>query len=280
MSRLARVLERLAERPLLAAALASVYALISIAAHERVNRAVRGLQQAAGPDRFRLAVAALAVALAAALALAIARQDRPRRLRLALGFALWIVAALLAWRYLFTVPSEGVHYPQYAVLTILLYPLSGGIGGAMLAANLVGILDEANQFWILHPDWGIYLDWNDIVLNALGALLGGLLLALAGARPARARGRLPALALAATALLLAGGSLLVAAGKIALRTPASGRPAGAWTVLDRADTSAQPFWITAEWAQKRYHVLQSEPGAALVALFAVIAVAVDRRGRR
>ena len=67
---------------------------------------------------------------------------------------------------------------------------------------------------------------------------------------------------------------------MAIRTPAAGRPPQAFTVLDRSDTSAQPFWVTAEWAQKRYHVLQTEAGAALVALFAIFAFAVDRRERR
>jgi len=280
LSRLARALDRLGARPALAAALALAYAVVSIAAHERVNQAVRSLQQAAGPGSFLFAVAALSAALVAAVAFAIVRQPPPRRIQLAAGFALWIAAAALAWRYLFTVVSEGVHYPQYALLTILLFPLTGRIGAAMAAANLVGILDEANQFWILHPDWGIYLDWNDIVLNGLGALLGGLLLALVGvSAPGRPR-RAPALAFAATALLLGGAALLVATGAIALRTPAGrGRPPQAWTVLDRSDTSAQPFWVTAEWAQKRYHVLQSEAGAALLALFTAFVYAVDRRER-
>jgi hypothetical protein len=280
MSALARLLAALTARPALAGALALVYAAVSIAAHERVNQAVRALQQAAGPDLFRFAAVALGAGVVTALAVAIAGASAPRRRFLAAGFALWLVAAALAWRYLFTVVSEAIHYPQYALLTILLFPLTGRIGAAMLAANFVGFLDEANQYFVLHPDWGIYLDWNDIVMNALGTLLGGLLLALTGVEPAAKPRRAASLAFAATALLLAGGALLAAAGRIALRTPAGGRPPGAWLVLDRSDTSAQPFWVTAEWAQKRYHVLQSEPGAALLAAFAAFAFAVDRRERR
>jgi hypothetical protein len=279
-----RALERLAARPRSNLALVTVYAFATIALHERVNQAVRALQQRLGPGPFLALVAGVAAALLLLLARAIARRPSPRRARLVFALVLWVAAAALAWRYLFTVASEGVHFPQYAVLAILFFPLAGRIGAAMLAANLVGVLDEANQYWVLHPDWGIYLDWNDIVLNALGALLGGLLLAAAGveeaaqARHRRRAGRLSA-PFVVTALLLALGSLLVAAGRIALRTP-SGRPlpASTWLVLDRGDTRAQPFWVTAEWAQKRYHVLQSEGGAALVAAFALLALAVDRRG--
>ena len=37
---------------------------------------------------------------------------------------------------------------------------------------LLGAVDEGYQYWILHRDWGIYFDFNDVVINALGAGLG------------------------------------------------------------------------------------------------------------
>lgn len=253
---------------------------MTIVAHEVVNQRVRALQGRLGPATFAALAGSVAVLLVAAFIVALARSPRAGRAPLAIGFVLWLAAAAVAYRYLFTVVSEAVHYVQYAGLVLLLFPLLGRIAAALLAANLIGIADEAFQFWGLHPDWGVYLDWNDIVLNALGVLLGGLLLALAGvaSRPdARATRRL----FAATTALLVAGAALVLAGKIVPHAGADReRAANAWLLLDRGDVSSQPFWVQADWAQKRFHVMLPGAGASAVALFALLALAVDRRERR
>jgi len=275
-----RALEALASRPALAATLATVYSIVTIAAHEEVNQWVRALQGRLGRDGFAALVWAVSVLLVMAFLLALTRAPRAARASIAVGLALWLVAAAFVYRYLFTVASEGVHFAQYAGLVLLVFPLVGRVAAAMLIANLIGIADEAYQFWGLHPDWGVYLDWNDIVLNALGALLGALLLALAGVRPRRSR-RAFGVAFALTLLLLAGGAALVASGRIVLHAGADRAAAAhAWLVLDRGDVASQPFWVTADWAQKRYHVLLPGAGAAAVAAFALLALAVDRRERR
>lgn len=286
MSGVQAALEFLSRRPVVTAILALVYSVVSIATHERVNLLVRALQGRLGREGFvALAVVLLASALGA-LVVSILRSPRARRGALFTALLLWCAGAALAYRYLFTVVSESVHYFQYAGLTLLLFALCGRRGAAMLWTNLVGFLDEANQYWVLHPDWGIYLDWNDIVLNALGALLGGLVLAATvdedrfAVRLAPRGGRPAVLPFALTLLLVVGGAALVRAGKIALyAAPVAEDASPPWLVLDRGAAGALPFWMTADWAQKRFHVLPARHGAALVTLFAGIAFAVDLRRR-
>lgn len=275
-----RALAWLGEHRLAAVLIVTVYAAVTIRIHEVVNTLVRGAQRSLGQPLFTgLAWAVLFVA-GAALAVAIARAPRSDRPRLVAWALLFAVAAALAYVYLFTVVSETVHYAQYAILTALLLPLVRRIGAAMLWANLVGVADEAHQYWILHRDWGVYLDWNDIVINAIGALLGGLCLAtalgFAADSPPRRR---PSAAFGLTLALLLSGWALVAAGRIVLHAgPGGERPPGSWTVLDRGPGEG-PFWMTADWAGKRFHILSAPAGASALAAFALFAFAVDR-GRR
>ncbi|MGE0639511.1 MAG: hypothetical protein AB7G12_01880 [Thermoanaerobaculia bacterium] len=266
------------------AALVVAYSAVTIAVHEQVNEQVRALQQSLGHATFYVVACGLLAAAAVLLLLGVARTAGARRR----GLVAWLLfaggAAALSYHYLFTVVSEAVHFAQYAILTVLVYPLVRRIGASMLWATLVGLLDEANQYWVLHADWGVYLDWNDVTVNLVGALFGGLVLALLLGEPEPAAtagaARRSSFAYLLTAVLLVVGGALVVSGRIALHAGAGGvRPPGAWLLLDRGAVNAQPFWITAEWAQKRFHVLSSAAGAGTLALGALFCFAVDRRRR-
>ena len=81
---------------------------------------------------------------------------------------------MLAYRGLFAVNSEAIHFVQYGILALLLIPLVRRCGETIVLVTLLGILDEAYQYWVLHGDWGVYYDFNDVVLNLLGAAMGVL----------------------------------------------------------------------------------------------------------
>lgn len=71
---------------------------------------------------------------------------------------------------------EAIHYLQYAVLTVLLYRVLGVLAPALFLSILVGVADEWHQLFVLHPDWQPYLDYNDFVLNTIGAMTGAVLI--------------------------------------------------------------------------------------------------------
>jgi hypothetical protein len=114
-------------------------------------------------------------------------------------------AAALTWRYLLglfalialaqptlvLVNIENVHFPQYALLAILLARAGFGPEGAWLGATALGLLDEAYQLLFMEAGRPDRLDWNDITFNALGAAVGvtvALHYGLTRARPARHSG--------------------------------------------------------------------------------------------
>lgn len=70
---------------------------------------------------------------------------------------------------------EIFHYFQYMLLVMLLR--AGGIteGNAYCAALLGSLVDEGRQY-LLHPRYTGYMDWNDLVINALGMGFGILIM--------------------------------------------------------------------------------------------------------
>jgi VanZ family protein len=67
-----------------------------------------------------------------------------------------------------TYAIEAVHFFQYAILAILIFPLIKSYGATVFWATFFGMLDEIYQYTILTPYFE-YFDINDILLNLLGA---------------------------------------------------------------------------------------------------------------
>ncbi len=94
------------------------------------------------------------------------------------GTRMWIaggVLLVLAWaeyHFLMVRSIEIIHFAQYLILALLLCALTRSTLLAVLMACLVGLADEAWQYFYLHS-WQPYYDFNDVNMNVLGAILGG-----------------------------------------------------------------------------------------------------------
>ena len=112
---------------------------------------------------------ALGVALIAALwwSALPARRLVVRRATIAVA-----VAMLLAKGFLLVSAIENIHYPQYALVVIALARAGLALEPAWLIAVGLGVVDEYYQFVMLPRGTPNYLDADDIVLNAIGGLLG------------------------------------------------------------------------------------------------------------
>lgn len=89
------------------------------------------------------------------------------------GWAALVVAICIMDQWFLFSQSERVHYPQYAVLFLGLRYLLGSSLPALGLSATVGILDESFQALVLYADRvNNSLDFKDILLNLLGALLG------------------------------------------------------------------------------------------------------------
>lgn len=86
--------------------------------------------------------------------------------------ALTLLMASIAFKYLLVVNSEIMHFPQYALVAFLLFLLLRNFPEALFLTMLLGILDEAYQFFVLAPEKTSYLDFNDMWLNGIGGAFG------------------------------------------------------------------------------------------------------------
>ncbi|HKL51508.1 MAG TPA: hypothetical protein VJ908_10095 [Wenzhouxiangellaceae bacterium] len=97
------------------------------------------------------------------------------------GWTAWLVAVVLVDRFLIYSFPEYLHYPQYALLAYMIARLADpdrsafAVGPVLLAVTVLGIADEALQYVWLTISYSNYLDFNDFLLNLLGAAAGLLL---------------------------------------------------------------------------------------------------------
>jgi hypothetical protein len=87
----------------------------------------------------------------------------------------WVITVLLvvlSYKMLIVFNVEIIHFPQYAVLALPVFALLGHFGQTVFWVTLLGTIDEAYQYFVLHPETSV--DFNDIVLNLIGAGIGVL----------------------------------------------------------------------------------------------------------
>ena len=100
------------------------------------------------------------------------------RLVTTLYWALWSLAALGSVTWLVTTDIEVIHFLQYGMLAWIIARAVDPqrehwyTGEVILLTLLLGIIDEANQYFFLTRDNSSYLDFNDFLLNQLGAVAG------------------------------------------------------------------------------------------------------------
>jgi hypothetical protein len=143
-------------------------------------------------------------------------------------------------RLLLVASVENIHYPQNALLAFLLGRGGFSAEASWLLATGLGAMDEGHQYLFLHRGRPNYLDWNDIVLNAIGAGFG--IIALLLSRAPRGERRLCS---TRTAVASAGLSLIAAG-------------VAAPPVLS-------PFFETTP-AGLRYHVLSASEGLLVISI--------------
>ncbi len=106
------------------------------------------------------------------------RVARVHRMQAVRQFWIWYLLLMLMYvadRVLIVNNIERIHFPQYAVLSLI---LGWSLRNEMLiffTSSFAGFVDEFMQY-VMDPNRGNYLDFNDIVFNMLGAALGVALL--------------------------------------------------------------------------------------------------------
>jgi VanZ family protein len=172
----------------------------------------------------------------------------------------WILTTflvVLSYQTLIVFNVEIIHFPQYAILALPVFALFRTFGETVFWVTLLGALDEAFQYFILHPETSF--DFNDIILNLIGAGIGVVLISILWSpkvRPQtlhnnRSRKLNRTLIFAITAWILLGGVSLYAAG--ILRFSPDANTPNALIVL-RSQPPPTQFW-TVLGRGKPYHQL-------------------------
>jgi hypothetical protein len=202
---------------------------------------------------------------------------RPFRRELVAYCLFTLALALAGYNLLFVINTEALHYPQYALLSMMLLPVVRRYGETVLLATMLGAIDEGYHHWVLNAYWHRgYWDFNDIVLNLIGAAIGVVLVATF-VRPGVAdfspryqwsdffRSPVFLMAAAVTAV----GVALSASGKITTYADPS-----AWVFLRKYEIDA--WWYFSEYG-KTYHMLLPGEGVLLSWLLVLPYVEMDRR---
>jgi hypothetical protein len=113
------------------------------------------------------------VGLALVMVAALWSWSRPGRRPVVRRATIAVLAAMLLAKGLLLVAAiENIHYPQYALIVCALARTGMALEPSWLIAVALGVVDEYYQFLMLPRGTPNYLDADDIVLNALGGLLG------------------------------------------------------------------------------------------------------------
>jgi hypothetical protein len=154
---------------------------------------------------------------------------------------------------------ELIHFPQFALLAGLILATGLGPEATWLLASAAGIADEVYQYLVLYAGVpNIYLDYNDMVLNAIGA--GYAVCLFVAARGRSAAGRQPVARRWRTAIAGISTFLFLLA---------------LWIAPPRLD----PFWKKAATG-RAYHVFSLSEGLLALAILWLLVTWCCRTGKK
>lgn len=147
------------------------YALV-VLPHTEIGVFITGLFENVSRDSYNFVILIASLLLVAGAVLFLKRLNY-KELDSIVGFYVLysILLVFLSFNLLFVVNIEAIHFIQYALLAILLFPLVRSYPITLAWIVLLGLLDEAYQYFYLFPEYK-YLDWNDIVIDQIGGGVG------------------------------------------------------------------------------------------------------------
>jgi hypothetical protein len=242
---------------------AAAFSLANLFLHKPISDICDALYARIGRGAYEWSMLLAIGALSAAGASWLVGRRRARALLQPpiIGCLLALAAATIAAQQFMLVSNvELIHFPQFGLLAALLLATGLGPHAAWIGATLAGVLDETYQDLVIYAQLHTPLDYNDIVLNAIGA--AWVVVLAGGASAAWPGGRRRAVWVgAAAALALA---LWLAPPRIEAR-----------------DTF--PFWhfrLSHAATGREYHVMAPSEGvAALLGIWGLVAITARTKRR-
>ena len=161
----------------IALVLATVYFLSVVLPHEAFGEWIaEHIGRPLGRERFNNVVLITAAVGLSILARFVTNQLRGQaaiqRKNILIALVYVIALIVVAYCTLMVINVEMIHLLQYAIMAILLMPIFKNHFDVFCIATIMGALDEWYQYVILAPEKNDYFDFNDVILNMLGVMLG------------------------------------------------------------------------------------------------------------
>lgn len=260
-----RMLSVIRAHPYVTALLLMAYSIAVTLPHESVQGWLGAhVVQPMGRGNFYLLMAMLGTLGLGVAGWLIARHlpHHPARPALRNYSLLTLALVLMAWRFLTVNNSELIHFGQYAVTGFVLMAWTLSVTETLSAVLLLGGIDEAHQYAVLHANWGIPYDFNDVVLDFLGGSIGVLLCLLwLRARPREGAAPLLRPGTLLLAITVLGGALLLLTNHaVVYQDPSRSDYLFAISRLPK-----QGFWFfDATWGPRTIHAIAPLEGPVLL----------------
>jgi hypothetical protein len=174
-----RILDWLQRHPGRAWGIVLTYYVAVVLSHDLVQRPALDLQYAFGIERIHyIILGLLLIALAVVAGILRGRlQTHPARGPMLRTGVILLIWTSLVFSWVLVRSIESIHFVQYLLLTLALLTLRKNLVEAILIATICGLLDEAWQYFYLHPRQP-YFDFNDVIMNTTGVLMGAWVFSL------------------------------------------------------------------------------------------------------
>jgi len=158
---------------LLTAGLAVAFYLSVVVFHDEVTRVAILIRRSLGLEGYNLLFLVVSVIFMLTLLTYTLKKLKKseRRWFKTILLVITLLFIVIFFRFALVYNIEAVHFGQYFILAILIFPLLKSYGDTVYWVTVLGTLDEIYQYTILTPTFN-YFDFNDIILNLLGAGLG------------------------------------------------------------------------------------------------------------
>lgn len=191
-----------------------------------------------------------------------------------------IFLMIIAHRMMMVFSIELIHYPQYLIPAIPIFALVRRFDETIYWTTFIGAIDEANQYFVLYRDNNtVYLDYNDMLMNLVGAGIGVFLVyALSDENEflkfhvRHIKKWRKAIIWSITGLILLSGAVLYMTGMMRFYPGAD--VSGATILLSRIPESTQ-FWTITKYG-KPFHILNWCEGLFFAAISILSYSLIDR----
>lgn len=153
------------------------YYLLVVLPHEQVGKFLASLFLPHSRARYNgLMLSILCIILLAAAFWAFRKVSKKDRVLISIYTVLSAVCIAICVNVLFVLNVEAIHFIQYGIFALICFQINKSYWKTMFWSVIAGSADELYQYVYLAPSKSNYYDFNDVIINAVGAGVGLVLL--------------------------------------------------------------------------------------------------------